>query len=211
MGPHFPWSFSAWKNRERGRDKLTLTSWDLHPALLAPLQLLSLTQSEVSKSHMMATSISGPHDGTPDKDDLGKYRHTGFYGEQNCRNKHSFITMVTFHMVCRGHHGDELVYDFTWLKQVGFIRKGAAWLCSGHSVTPAPSSRLANCLLLLSSFALTWSTPPYFVLLRKCASAGKKLQHQCWAGFKAGGRRGWCALCMASYTAAEIYGIHTDM
>ncbi len=91
--------------------------------------------------------------------------------------------------MCRGHHGDVCFL----MTPVSFKRKGAAQVPSGHIITPSPSSHLSYCLLLLSSFAPT--QPPrlfrlplpvsYYVLLRKCASAGEKL-HQCRAGFKAG-------------------------
>lgn len=73
-----------------------------------------------------------------------------------------------------------------------------------------------SCLLILSSFS--WSLcifrllllALYNVLLRKCASAREKATTLVLGWLQSWGGRGWCALCMASYSAAEIHDIYTD-
>ena len=105
---------------------------------------------------------------------------------------------------------------------------GSTWLpFSWSSSSALLPSHLSHCVLLLSSFALTRSLrlfqlPPHphhllpllpalnYVLLRKCASAGGEATASELGGLQSWGRRGWCVLCMASYTAAENHGTHTD-
>lgn len=103
---------------------------------------------------------------------------------------------MTFQMVCRVHHGDELVYRF-YLFPVIFS-------------FGASSSVFSSFPLFLSAFFRLPLLALYNVLLRKCASAREKATTLVLGWLQSWGGRGWCALCMASYSAAEIHDIYTD-
>lgn len=96
---------------------------------------------------------------------------------------------------------------------VSFTRKGAL----------RPDHDFLSFLVLLSSppffFCCRTASPPFFrlppprsvlcVAEEVCQYEGKATTSvQSW--LQSWGRRGWRSLCMASYTAAEIHGIHTD-
>lgn len=93
------------------------------------------------------------------------------------------------------------------LTPASFTSKGAA-----QPLTPL------FCPPLLSSYALTQSLhlfttrpslpAPCYVLVEEVCHCRGKATTSVLGWLQSWGRRGWCALCMASYTAAEIHGIH---